>query len=200
MRKSPSIVEELLHFNNSKQLQCLHSDASSSEATLSEGSWSPWELQKQMLGIMLEDMACDRDIFDCVKEKLERSQKSSSPYLTELMTAVCQAAVKENTSCPVHAALLQKGLPVVLEDRHSKKDQQMKALKDLQELIVTLDRPPNLLRMFFTCMCEEDVSSEDSCCKYGTGKDQDEQLGKGVALKTVTAFFTWLREAEPLGN
>ena len=49
----------------------------------------------------------------------------------------------ENTSCPVHAALLQKGLPVVLEDRHSEKEQQMKALKDLQELIVTLDGPPS---------------------------------------------------------
>lgn len=56
--------------------------------------------------------------------------------------------------------------------------------------------PPDLLRMFFDCLYDEDVISEDAFYKWESSKDPAEQLGKGVALKSVTAFFTWLREAE----
>lgn len=50
--------------------------------------------------------------------------------------------------------------------------------------------------MFFDCLYDEDVISEDAFYKWETSKDPAEQQGKGVALKSVTAFFTWLREAE----
>lgn len=55
---------------------------------------------------------------------------------------------------------------------------------------------PDLLRMFFDCLYDEDVISEDAFYKWESSKDPAEQHGKGVALKSVTAFFTWLREAE----
>lgn len=54
----------------------------------------------------------------------------------------------------------------------------------------------DLLRMFFDCLYDEDVISEDAFYKWESSKDPAEQEGKGVALKSVTAFFTWLREAE----
>lgn len=50
--------------------------------------------------------------------------------------------------------------------------------------------------MFFDCLYDEDVISEDAFYKWESSKDPAEQKGKGVALKSVTAFFTWLREAE----
>lgn len=50
--------------------------------------------------------------------------------------------------------------------------------------------------MFFDCLYDEDVISEDAFYKWETSKDPAEQGGKGIALKSVTAFFTWLREAE----
>lgn len=50
--------------------------------------------------------------------------------------------------------------------------------------------------MFFDCLYDEDVISEDAFYRWETSKDPAEQQGKGVALKSVTAFFTWLREAE----
>lgn len=50
--------------------------------------------------------------------------------------------------------------------------------------------------MFFDCLYDEDVISEDAFYKWEASKDPAEQEGKGVALKSVTAFFTWLREAE----
>ncbi|XP_053272447.1 eukaryotic translation initiation factor 4 gamma 3 [Pleuronectes platessa] len=120
---------------------------------------------------------------------------SLSPFLRELMTAVCEAAAKDNTKCRVDMALFQKSLPV-LKYRNSDTEQQLHALHSLQALIVTLDQPPNLLRIFFDCMYDGDVISEDPFYSWGTSKDPAKQLGKGVALQSVTAFFTWLREAE----
>ena len=55
---------------------------------------------------------------------------------------------------------------------------------------------PDLLRMFFDALYDEDVIKEETFDKWGSSKDPAEQQGKGVALKSVTNFFTWLREAD----
>eukprot|EP00071_Canis_lupus_P018785 XP_013965828.1 eukaryotic translation initiation factor 4 gamma 1 [Canis lupus familiaris] len=54
----------------------------------------------------------------------------------------------------------------------------------------------DLLRMFFDALYDEDVVKEDAFYSWESSKDPAEQQGKGVALKSVTAFFKWLREAE----
>lgn len=63
-------------------------------------------------------------------------------------------------------------------------------------MAVVLSPPADLLRMFFDCLYDEDVISEDAFYQWESSKNPAEQKGKGVALKSVTAFFTWLREAE----
>lgn len=62
--------------------------------------------------------------------------------------------------------------------------------------VLPLSPPPDLLRMFFDALYDEDVIKEEAFYKWESSKDPAEQQGKGVALKSVTAFFTWLREAE----
>ncbi|KAL0181061.1 hypothetical protein M9458_023467, partial [Cirrhinus mrigala] len=122
---------------------------------------------------------------------LDESQMSSSPFLRALMTAVCKAAVKdESTSCRVDTAIIQRRLPILHKYLNSDTERQLQALYALQSLIVALDQPPNLLRMFFDCLYDEDVISEDAFYQWETSKDPAEQQGKGVALKSVTAFFT----------
>lgn len=64
------------------------------------------------------------------------------------------------------------------------------------ELMICFYFFADLLRMFFDCLYDEEVISEDAFYKWESSKDPAEQNGKGVALKSVTAFFTWLREAE----
>ncbi|XP_047195243.1 eukaryotic translation initiation factor 4 gamma 3 [Hippoglossus stenolepis] len=189
--------EDVQAFISQQKLQFIQADAPSSEATLTKRIWTPEELRRQLERLLLEDKASDEQIFDWVEENLDESQMSSSPFLRALMTAVGKAAVKDvNTTCRVDAALIQKRLPVLLKYLNSDTERQLQALYALQALIVTLDQPPNLLRMFFDCLCDEDVISEDAFYKWETSKDPAEKLGKGVALKSVTAFFTWLREAE----
>ncbi|CAN9511950.1 unnamed protein product [Ophioblennius macclurei] len=189
--------EDVQSFISEQKLQFLQQDSSSPEAALSIKILSPEELSQQLERLLLEDMASDEQIFDWVEANLDESQMSSSPFLRALMTAVCKAAVKDdNASCRVDTAIIQRRLPVLLKYLNSDTERQLQALYALQALIVTLDQPPNLLRMFFDCLYDEDVISEDAFYKWETSKDPAEQQGKGVALKSVTAFFTWLREAE----
>ncbi|XP_016076042.1 PREDICTED: eukaryotic translation initiation factor 4 gamma 1 isoform X3 [Miniopterus natalensis] len=53
-----------------------------------------------------------------------------------------------------------------------------------------------LLRMFFDALYDEDVLKEDAFYSWESSKDPAEQQGKGVALKSVTGFFKWLREGD----
>lgn len=54
----------------------------------------------------------------------------------------------------------------------------------------------DLLRMFFDCLYDEDIIKEGAFFKWESSKDPAECLGKGAALKSVNAFFIWLREAD----
>uniref|UniRef100_A0A8C7JQC7 Eukaryotic translation initiation factor 4 gamma 3 n=1 Tax=Oncorhynchus kisutch TaxID=8019 RepID=A0A8C7JQC7_ONCKI len=189
--------EDVQDFISEQKLQFTEADCSSHEAALATTALSLVVLNQQLERLLLEDMASDEQIFDWVEANLDESQMSSSPFLRALMTAVCKAAVKdESASCRVDVAIIQRRLPVLLKYLNSDTERQLQALYALQALIVTLDQPPNLLRMFFDCLYDEDVISEDAFYKWETSKDPAEELGKGVALKSVTAFFTWLREAE----
>ncbi|MBN3307711.1 IF4G3 factor, partial [Amia calva] len=189
--------EDVYNFISDEKLQFTISHCSSPTEALSKRELSPEDLNKQFEKLLLEDIASDEQIFDWVEANLDESQMSSPAFLRALMTAVCKAAVKgESTACRVDTATIQRRLPVLLKYLNSDTERQLQALYALQALIVKLDQPPNLLRMFFDCLYDEDVISEDAFYKWETSKDPAEQLGKGVALKSVTAFFTWLREAE----
>ncbi|XP_046730719.1 eukaryotic translation initiation factor 4 gamma 3 isoform X2 [Silurus meridionalis] len=189
--------QELQSFISEQKMQFTLSDCSSAHTAPPMPSLTPGELRRQLDRLLLEDIASDEQIFDWVEANVDESQMSSSSFLRALMTAVCKAAViDEDTSCKVDTAIIQKHLPVLQKYFNSDTERQLQALYALQALIVTLDQPPNLLRMFFDCLYDEDVISEDAFYKWEASKDPAEQQGKGIALKSVTAFFTWLREAE----
>ncbi|TSM04816.1 Eukaryotic translation initiation factor 4 gamma 3 [Bagarius yarrelli] len=183
-------TEDVHSFITKQKLDFTLSDCSSPPDMTSRRTLSPEELNKQLEKLLLEDMASDEQIFDWVEANLDESEMSSAAFLRALMTAVCKAAVKLDT------AIIQRRLPVLHKYLNSDTERQLQALYALQALIVKLDQPPNLLRMFFDCLYDEDVISEDAFYKWEASKDPAEQQGKGVALKSVTAFFTWLREAE----
>lgn len=53
-----------------------------------------------------------------------------------------------------------------------------------------------VLRTLFDTLYDEDIISEDAFNHWEKNTDPAEQEGKGVAMKQVVQFFTWLREAE----
>ncbi|NXO78898.1 IF4G3 factor, partial [Sitta europaea] len=190
--------EEDVHtFLMEQKLEFTESDCSSSSEALSEKELSAEELNKQLEKLIVEDKANDEQIFDWVEANLDESQMSSPTFLRALMTAVCKAAIiADSSSFRVDTAVIKQRVPILLKYLDSDTEKELQALYALQASIVKLDQPPNLLRMFFDCLYDEEVISEDAFYKWESSKDPAEQNGKGVALKSVTAFFTWLREAE----
>ncbi|XP_067310107.1 eukaryotic translation initiation factor 4 gamma 1a isoform X2 [Pseudorasbora parva] len=171
------------------------------EFTLGEESEKPStkemtaeELSKH-LDRLLQEKANNQRIYDWVEANLDEQKMSSNQFVRALMMSVCQSAVICENPYKVdveqinqRAKLLQKYL--------SDETKELQALYALQALMVQMEQPANLLRMFFDALYDEDVIKEEAFYKWESSKDPAEQLGKGVALKSVTAFFTWLREAE----
>uniref|UniRef100_A0A8C5NQS9 Eukaryotic translation initiation factor 4 gamma 3 n=1 Tax=Junco hyemalis TaxID=40217 RepID=A0A8C5NQS9_JUNHY len=192
------LLAEILHLLcKQMKLEFTESDCSSPSEALSEKELSAEELNKQLEKLIVEDKANDEQIFDWVEANLDESQMSSPTFLRALMTAVCKAAIiADSSSFRVDTAVIKQRVPILLKYLDSDTEKELQALYALQASIVKLDQPPNLLRMFFDCLYDEEVISEDAFYKWESSKDPAEQNGKGVALKSVTAFFTWLREAE----
>uniref|UniRef100_A0AAY4AC08 Eukaryotic translation initiation factor 4 gamma 1 n=1 Tax=Denticeps clupeoides TaxID=299321 RepID=A0AAY4AC08_9TELE len=170
------------------------------EFTLREESDQPTKKELTMedlikqLDKLIQDKASNQRIHDWVEANLDEHQISSQ-FVRSLMTSVCQSAIIYENPYKVNveqitqrAKLLQKYL--------SDDQKELQALYALQALMVQMEQPANLLRMFFDTLYDEDVIKEEAFYKWESSKDPAEQQGKGVALKSVTAFFTWLREAE----
>ncbi|XP_070829542.1 eukaryotic translation initiation factor 4 gamma 1a isoform X2 [Chaetodon trifascialis] len=152
------------------------------------------ELSKQ-LDRLLQDKANNQRITDWVEANLDEPQTASNQFIRALMTSVCQSAIICDNPYRVDAP--QIGLRASLLQKYLCDEQkELQALYALQALMVHMEQPANLLRMFFDALYDEDVIKEEAFYKWESSKDPAEQTGKGVALKSVTAFFTWLREAE----
>ncbi|XP_042759684.1 eukaryotic translation initiation factor 4 gamma 1 isoform X1 [Panthera leo] len=171
------------------------------EYTLGEESEAPGqrmlsseELSKQLEKLLKEGSSNQR-VFDWIEANLSEQQVASNTLVRALMTAVCYSAIIFETPLRVDVAVL-KARAKLLQKYLCDEQKELQALYALQALVVTLEQPANLLRMFFDALYDEDVVKEDAFYSWESSKDPAEQQGKGVALKSVTAFFKWLREAE----
>ncbi|KAJ7324709.1 hypothetical protein JRQ81_017729 [Phrynocephalus forsythii] len=150
------------------------SDAPSRKELTSE------ELCKQ-LDKLLKENADNQRIYDWIEANLSEQQISSNMFVRALMTSVCHSAVV--CEClPIWGRLR-----VWVCDSPEKREGAFRVGSATRLY---------LLRMFFDALYDEDVIKEEAFYKWESSKDSAEQQGKGVALKSVTAFYTWLREAE----
>ncbi|XP_056246690.1 eukaryotic translation initiation factor 4 gamma 1a isoform X2 [Seriola aureovittata] len=152
------------------------------------------ELSKQ-LDRLLQDKANNQRIRDWVEANMDEQQMASNQFVRALMTSVCQSAIICDNPYRVDARQINQRASL-LQKYLCDEQKELQALYALQALMVHMEQPANLLRMFFDALYDEDVIKEEAFYKWESSKDPAEQTGKGVALKSVTAFFTWLREAE----
>lgn len=171
------------------------------EYTLGEESEAPgqrtlaFEELRRQLEKLLKDGGSNQRVFDWIDANLNEQQIASNTLVRALMTTVCYSAIIFETPLRVDVQVL-KVRARLLQKYLCDEQKELQALYALQALVVTLEQPANLLRMFFDALYDEDVVKEDAFYSWESSKDPAEQQGKGVALKSVTAFFNWLREAE----
>lgn len=75
-------------------------------------------------------------------------------------------------------------------------DRELFGLYAIQSLVNRLEHPNKLLHNILETLYDQDCISEDALLDWERSEDPEEQEGKGVALKSCTQFFDWLRTAE----
>ena len=95
---------------------------------------------------------------------------------------------ERNTSYVLRFSLLKDG------------ELQLQALYAIQELVHRLEHPTKLLHTILERLYDLELISEESMIEWEKSTDPEEQKGKGVALKSCTQFFKWLKEAEEEGE
>ncbi|KAK5613699.1 hypothetical protein CRENBAI_017375 [Crenichthys baileyi] len=152
------------------------------------------EISKE-LDRLLQENANNQRIRDWVEANLDEQQSSSSQFLRALMTSVCQSAIICDNPYKVDEQQIKQRADL-LQRYLCDEEKELQALYALQALMVHMEQPASLLLMFFNTLYDEDVIEEEVFFKWESSKDPAEQTGKGVALKSVTGFFTFLRNAE----
>jgi len=101
------------------------------------------------------------------------------------------------TNCVLNEANLRSfGVPILKKYLDAVKATELQALYSLQALVNSLEHPNKLLHSIFDVLYDCDVISEDAFIEWEESTEPGEQEGKGVALKSCTQFFQWLKTAE----
>ncbi|KAL0965959.1 hypothetical protein UPYG_G00288670 [Umbra pygmaea] len=186
--------EDVNKFVTEQKMEFTLGEESESEKTNQKKPLSGEEISKQ-LDRLIQDKADNQRIMDWVEANLDEQQVTGNQFVRALMMSVCQSAVICENPYRVDVEQITKRAKL-LQRYFSDEQKELQALYSLQALMVHMEQPANLLRMFFDTLYDEDVIKEEAFYKWESSKDPAEQTGKGVALKSVTAFFTWLREAD----
>merc|ERR1711892_638903 len=102
------------------------------------------------------------------------------------------------TNCVLNESKLRHfGVPILKKYLDAVKTSELQALYSLQSLVNSLEHPNKLLHSIFDVLYDCDVISEDAFMEWEESTEPGEQEGKGVALKSCTQFFHWLKTAEP---
>uniref|UniRef100_A0A3B5L0X6 Eukaryotic translation initiation factor 4 gamma 1 n=1 Tax=Xiphophorus couchianus TaxID=32473 RepID=A0A3B5L0X6_9TELE len=160
------------------------------ESEKSRKEMSSAELTKQ-LDRLHQDKADNERIFDWIEANLDEQQMSSSMFVRTLMTCVCQSAIICENPYKVDGEVIKQRAKLL--QRYLKDEQrELQALYGLQALMVQMEQPANLLRMFFDTLYDEDVIKEEAFYKWESSKDPAEQ--QVTCSYSVSSFVNWLRQ------
>ncbi|CAH1239796.1 EIF4G3 [Branchiostoma lanceolatum] len=155
------------------------------------------KIRRELERLLLRDKADNEKTFHWIEEHVDEATTKGPTFIRALMTVVCGSAIiGEGSSLRCNPKIIQKRVVLLQKYLDNESTRELQALFALQALMVQLDQPPNLLRMFFDTLYDEDVISEDALYAWESNTDPAEQEGKRVALKSLIPFFTLLREAE----
>lgn len=118
-------------------------------------------------------------------------------FIRALMTATCQSAIEsQKTSWKLNESHFQQHQKLVLKYVDNKEALELQCLYAVQSLINKLEHPQGLLCQIFQVLWDDNTISNETFIAWEESVDPAEQAGKGVALKSLTTFFTALREGD----
>ncbi|XP_078338114.1 eukaryotic translation initiation factor 4 gamma 1-like isoform X6 [Crassostrea virginica] len=154
-------------------------------------------IQVKLHQLLVKENATNETIFDWIEESVDEPTMKSNKFIRALMTSVCESAISgSGSSARVDPEVIKARGNVLQKYLDHQAEFELQALYALQALVHKLEHPQGVLRTLFDTLYDEDIISEDGFNNWEKSKDPNEQEGKGVAMKQVVQFFTWLREAD----
>ncbi|XP_019647118.1 PREDICTED: eukaryotic translation initiation factor 4 gamma 1-like [Branchiostoma belcheri] len=167
------------------------------EAAVEDRPRLPIQQIAAFLDILVKEDVQNEHIIAWIQDNIDEARRREPVFIRTLMTAVCKSAITgESPSLRCDTQAVQKRVVLLQKYLDNESTRELQALFALQALIVKLDHPPHLLRMFFDTLYDEDLISAEAFFAWESDSDPAEQAGKGIAVKSVTAFLVWLREAK----
>jgi len=160
------------------------------------------EIEKELARVLRESDATKKNepVIDWLDANVGRAEVQT-PEMIRLLTTVVAESVIDGIGGPTNQCQLNEeklnlrsAILKLYVDTHSRLE--LSVLLALQHLMHRLEHPNKLLHTIFERLYDNDIVSEDGFQSWEKNDDPAEQEGKGVAIKSCTQFFTWLKEAE----
>ncbi|KAL3861763.1 hypothetical protein ACJMK2_007785 [Sinanodonta woodiana] len=156
------------------------------------------KIEERLNDLITNKFCSNEEVFDWIEEEVDELTIKQEYFIRALMTAVCKSAVivSSNNLMKVDKSQIQRRVNLLEKYLDHQANFELQALFALQALVHKMEHPPGVLRELFDILYDEDIISEDVFIQWEKSEDPQEQEGKGVAMKQVVQFFTWLKEAE----
>ncbi|KAL3861765.1 hypothetical protein ACJMK2_007786 [Sinanodonta woodiana] len=156
------------------------------------------KIEERLNDLITNKFCSNEEVFDWIEEEVDELTIKQEYFIRALMTAVCKSAVivSSNNLMKVDKSQIQRRMNLLEKYLDHQANFELQALFALQALVHKMEHPPGVLRELFDILYDEDIISEDAFIQWEKSEDPQEQEGKGVAMKQVVQFFTWLKEAE----
>lgn len=151
-------------------------------------------IEEELNRLVVVEKRDNETVFDWIESNVDEPTTKRWKFIRALMTCVCNSAfLGEGSNIRVDPKEVSKRHDLLQKYLDHQAESELQALYALQALVTKLEHPPGVLRQMFDTLYDEDIISEDAFLQW---EKSDEEPGKGVAMKQVVQFFTWLREAE----
>jgi len=125
---------------------------------------------------------------------------TSPAFIHTLTTTVVESCIDgvggPTSQCQLETDQLKKRNPLLRKYIENNSDSEGEALLALQYLMHRLEHPNKLLHSIFEILYDDDIIGDDALLSWETNSDPAKQEGKGVALKSCTQFFIYIKEAD----
>ncbi|XP_022249627.1 eukaryotic translation initiation factor 4 gamma 3-like isoform X2 [Limulus polyphemus] len=155
------------------------------------------QIKKKLDFLLQKQKASNEEILDWIEVHVGEERCKNSQFIRALTTAVVESAIEgEGNNCRFNNSAVSDRLSIFKKYLDNKEDLELQALYGLQALVNRLEHPKGLLLDMFNIFYDLDIISDEAYIRWEQSSDPAEQEGRGVALKSVVPFFTWLKEAE----
>nr|CAD7458633.1 unnamed protein product [Timema tahoe] len=118
-------------------------------------------------------------------------------FIRALSTAIVRSAIyKQNTSWKLKIESLRKEENLLTKYMDGKENLELQCLFAIQALTNELEHPQGFLCQIFQTLWDDSIIASESFLAWSKCNDGHEVTGKAVALKSLTSFFTALKETE----